>query len=129
MAITVGIETNIHFVVSNIDSTSLNNIVTLGTPDTGRIFYPLFMIVEVDGGLSFISVASISLGTNSSSFDNILPITAMTGLSAINKTLVVPLALTVISSLDGSAPIKIKVITAAVGSGITYSVKVIGVYK
>lgn len=56
----------------------------IDTTETARRFYPLFATFEVVSASAVISVATLSIGTNATTYNNILAATAMTGLTSAN---------------------------------------------
>jgi hypothetical protein len=96
------------------------------TPNDGTRFYPHAIIVEATAATGVIAVASISVGSNGASYNNILPITALTGVSAANVVLVLPVTTGV--SIPANTDIKVSVTTGATGTTLTLKIIPIGVY-
>lgn len=112
--------------ITGIDGTVLNGTTTIFTTDasSGR-FYPVSIVCECTSTSGFVVVASVSVGTNSTSFNNILAITALTGASAANLYAVA--APTGIIAGGGSVAagtaVVLKVTTAATAT--TYVIKAV----
>lgn len=69
-------------------SASSTGNTSLGRTENGmERFYPKFATIEVKAVSGIVSLGSISIGTNSTSYDNILSATLMTSLNAVNKVL------------------------------------------
>lgn len=112
--------------VSGIDGTATGSTL-IQTTDAGLRFVPLFVNVEPTTVTTFISVPSFSIGTNGATYNNILTITAMTGLTAANIMLqnnVLALA----SSIAASTGIYINITTGAVSAAYTMRATVLGFY-
>lgn len=83
-------------------------------------FTPLDVVFELTGSSAVISVASCSIGTNAASYNDILPISILTGLTSLNNILRFPLN-ALISSIAQSTGIFVNVTTGAVAT--TYQIK------
>lgn len=94
---------------------------------SGR-FHPVFVTFEVSAANAILSVTSLSIGTNAAAYDDILAITALTGLSALNKILQASI-LTAISSIAASTDIYVKVTTIAVATECKMDVSLWGYYE
>lgn len=112
--------------VSGIDGTALG-ATSIGTTAPVTRFVPLFVNLETTSTTGFVTVASISVGTNSTSFDNLLAITPMTGVIANNITIQLPVT-ALSSSVAASTGISVKVTTAAVATTYVLRASIIGFY-
>lgn len=111
--------------VSAIDGTAAAAS-TILTP--GSRFYPISVTFELTSVSGFAVVASASVGTNSTSFNNILAITALTSVSTANNILTVPLS-SVIASVAASTAIAVKVTTPATATTYVLKVSLLGYYE
>ena len=109
------------FQVSNFDGTTLNNSKGIFKVPSGVRFYASAIIFELTSVADFVDVPSISLGSESS-YNDILPATALTGVSTANNILQFTLK-DVISRIASGTDIGVKVTTAA--SATTYTLKCI----
>src|SRR5574337_1220788 len=89
---------------------------TLYTPPNGggAFFVVRDVFIFCRAAVSITVPASISIGTNSSNFDNILPITPLTGL--LSAGLIIRLTPTLSVTASKNIPIKINVTSAATGT-------------
>lgn len=94
---------------------------------SGR-FHPVFATFEVSAANAIISVTSLSIGTNATTYDDILAITALTGLSSLNKMLKTSI-LTALSSIAASTDIYVKVTTVAVATECKIDISLWGYYE
>lgn len=112
--------------LTGIDGKTTGAIKIGTTSNIGR-FVPLFVNVEGTNISGFVTVASFSVGTNGASYNNILTITAMTGVNASNIILQTN-ATALISSLPASTDVYINVTTGATATTYTLRASVIGFY-
>ena len=98
-------------------------------------FMPLFLIVMLRGVSGFTSVPTISIGTNATDYNNILPATALTGLDSVGEYFRVPVGTAVGTGgvFRGMSPVssvslKAKVTVAAVATVYDIEVQVVGAY-
>lgn len=113
--------------VSNVDGT-VGASSTIGTTEGSGRFVPLYVNVQLQSVTGFAVTASISIGTNSTDFNNILPITALTSVDTANEILNVPLV-AVISSIAASTAISVKVTTAATATTYIMRISLVGWYN
>lgn len=115
--------------VTGIDGTVLNGTTTIFTTDSssGR-FYPISVVCECTSTSGFVVVASVSVGTNSSSFNNILAITALTGTGAANTYLSTATGTTATGSIAAGTAVVLKVTTAATATTFVIKAVIAGFY-
>jgi hypothetical protein len=119
------------YAVSNIDGTVLNGTTKIFTTDasSGR-FYPTSIVCECVSTSGFVVVPSVSIGTNSASYNNVLAITVLTGSGAAN--LYVGSTPTGIIAGGGSIPagtdVVLKVTTAATATTFVIKAIIMGFY-
>ena len=97
----------------------------IATP-SGFTFLPTLILLRVVAVSGFVSAATLSVGTNAATYNNIVPATATTGLNTVDQTwpiLVVPLAPAVASGTG----IRVNVTVASVATTLTADVWVLGV--
>lgn len=106
-------------------SQSVNGLATgatlVGTSEnSSRRFYPtavLFAITAVTG--TIVGVATVSLGTNSSSYNNIVTASALTGMTAVNTMLRFAVGAAVANSIAPNSGIYCNVSVAATGVALS----------
>jgi len=111
--------------IPNISLTS-TGVQTLFT--TAARFYPMTLLFELTSVSAFVTVATLSFGSNGGSFNNILAASALTGVSSVNNILTFNLDLSVVSSIATSTAVGINVTVAAVASTYTGKFIITGVY-
>lgn len=99
----------------------------IDTTSIGLRFVPMAIHIEPTTVTGLVSVSSLSIGTNSASYDNIVPITALTGLTSANIVLNLDPSL-LSSSIATGTDIYVKITTVAVGTTYTLSISVLGFY-
>lgn len=108
----------------NLKTTGATSVFT--TP-AGVTFIPQSVSVFITASDAFATPASISVGTNGAAYDNILAITALTGLSAVNAVLTTHLtALSVI--VAAATQVYVNVTTGAGATTLVGTVKINGFY-
>lgn len=112
--------------VSGIAGTS-TGATLIQTTDAGLRFVPMFIQVEATNVSGLVTPASFSIGTNGANYNNLLAITAMTGVTSANIMLQNNIT-ALSSSIPASTGININVTTAAVGTTYTLRVSIIGFY-
>lgn len=109
----------------NLASTGSSSIFT--PPFSGVTFMASAIIVRCTEATDISQAASISIGTNSSNYDNILPITSLTGLTSSGNFIRIP-----IDGIGFAVPkdtqIFVKVTTAATGTSQVGTVYIDGFY-
>src|SRR5690349_7520982 len=92
--------------IANVDGT-VQATTLITTTAAGSTFIPLYISVQLQSTTGFAAAASLSIGTNGS-VDNILPITALTGINTANLMINFPLV-AIISSISASTGISVKI--------------------
>lgn len=102
---------------------------TIFTPpfDGNVSFYLRAIIVQCTSASGVVTPASISIGTNSTNFNNILPTTALTGLTTSGIYLRIPI--TIASPVAKSTPILVNVVTPIVGTSQVVTIYLDGYYS
>lgn len=114
---------------NNIPITAVGNTL-IGTTENGtQRFYPLFAVISVRSASGVLTVGTVSIGSNASNYNNIMPATALTGLTAIDLMLKVQLAASAIQSVAPNTDIYLRVSVAATGTQKNCDVTVIGYYQ
>jgi len=90
-------------------------------------FTPLMINFELTSTTGFAVVASCSIGTNGASYNNILPISALTGISVAGNILNFSL-LTLISKVAAGTGIYVNVTTGAVATTYVLKITLVGFY-
>lgn len=91
-------------------------------------FTPSQVFFELTSVSGFVSVSSISIGTNSASYDNILPISVLAGMSGLNNVLLLSIS-SVISSVSANTGIYINVTAGAIATTYTIKCSIMGFYN
>jgi len=112
--------------LGGIDGTSAATT-SIITTNAGERFMPLFVSIQLQSTTGFAVAASLSIGTDVG-VSNILPITALTGVSAANLMINLPLV-AVIPSVAPSTAISVKVTTPATATTYVLRVALIGYYS
>lgn len=113
------------YVVTGVDIKSATST-TIFTTDEGGRFHPLFVVVELTSASSLTIGGTASVGTNASSYNNIMP-AAVTG-TTLNKML--PNALSALTdSVAPNTAVKLNISIAATGTSGTLSCTVVGYYQ
>ncbi|MCK5602402.1 hypothetical protein KAR91_11045 [Candidatus Pacearchaeota archaeon] len=118
---------NTHYEKLTIDGTALASTLIKTTRDDGKLFVPqqVFAVLRTVSG--FTSVPSLSLGTNSTDYDNICAIGAMTTVDAADE--LIPYAiLAPVQAVAANTGIYVKITTAAVATTYDIDVIVMGFY-
>lgn len=116
------------FTVSGVNAKT-TGATTIGTTASGTAnFHPCFLVVESTASSLITITSSLSVGTNSTSFNNIVPITVQTGLTA--ASLYFKTEVTVATApVAPSTAIKVNITTGATGTSQTISVTLFGYYQ
>jgi len=112
-----------------IDATTTQSTVLYTTEPGTALFHVQDLVVVAQLITAHTSVASISLGTNSTAFDSLLAITAQTGLTATGHKLTTVIPASTVSVIAASTAIYFKITTAAVGTVETYAIYLRGFYE
>lgn len=99
------------------------------TENATRRFYPMFVVIKVTAANTIALVPTISMGTNASSYDNILTGYVLTNLSAVNKMVKADLSAVAIDSVAPNTGIYVNITSAATASTCTLSVTLVGYYE
>ena len=98
-------------------------------------FMPINMIVMLRAVSGFVSVPTVSIGTNAPDYNNILPASALTGLDAIGEYFRLALGTQIGTtgtyrgmSPSSSVAIKANVTSAAVATTYDVEVQIVGAY-
>lgn len=112
---------------ANLNLKNTGSTVVFTPPFSGGVSYFLrSLFVECTEATNIAVPASISMGTNSPNYDNILPISLLTGLTSAGLAIRIPATLEVPVSKD--TPIRINVTTAATGTSQTVDLFLDGFY-
>lgn len=106
----------------DIDGKSTGNT-TLVTLDHGYVIYQIHVILTTVSGL--VTGPTFSIGTNSTSFNNLASLVALTALTVVNNVLNIAGASQSVHMSAGDA-ITVKVNTAAIGTTYNFQVIVVG---
>lgn len=116
----------ITYVVTGIDLKTTGATTIFTTDSGGDRFHPLFTIIEVTAQSGLAVGSTYSIGTNASSYNNILA-SAVSGITS-NKML--PTAMSALTdSIAPETAVKINISVAATGTSGSCSVSVIGFYR
>lgn len=116
----------IRYTVTGIDAKTVANTAILTTPAGAGNFHVALVIVEMTAANSLTVGATISVGTNSATFNNIIPATV--GQIVLNAyAALMPVAGTV--SVPPGTLVNARVSVGATGTSGTVSVTVIGYYS
>lgn len=99
----------------------------IGTTDPKMRFVPLYVSAEPTGVSGLVTVSSLSVGTNSATFNNILVATALTGAITANFLVNTPITALSPSVVPGTS-ISVNITVGAVGTTYNLRVSVIGFY-
>jgi len=91
-------------------------------------FFPLFCVITVSSATLLTIAGTMSVGTNSASYNNILVATAMTGLTGLYNMLTMNLT-TLVSSIAANTPIFVNVTVGATATSSTFDVYLFGFYQ
>lgn len=101
---------------------------TIFTTENGtERFHPLYVCAELTAATSVSVVPTISVGTNASSYNNILTATALTNFTAANKMQNYPISV-LVDSVAANTAILVNVSIGATATTCTGKVAVIGYY-
>jgi hypothetical protein len=92
---------------------------SLGTVPAGKRFIPTELVVLVKTASGLSTALSLSIGTNGALYNNIRAITAMTGLSLVDRYLVVPIGATALAAVLAGTQMFVNVTTIVGGNGGT----------
>jgi hypothetical protein len=101
----------------------------IGTTENGtQSFHPLYVVFVMNAASSLTIAGAASVGTNSSTYNNVIAITTLTGLTTIGQMLPVPIV-TAIGKIAANTAIFVNVTTGATGTSGTIDIHVIGFYQ
>lgn len=112
--------------VNNVNSKNTGQTLIFAVP-SGVTFYPQSIRVVCSAASAITVPAIISIGTTAGSYIDILPLTALAGLTGANGLLNLPIS-ALVSTVAANTPIYVNVGTAATGASQTLSVHIIGSY-
>lgn len=98
----------------------------LASIEAGRTFIPTIAYVRLTAVVGFVAVPSLSIGTNSTPYDNILGATALTGLITANTVYAMALPTTVPAA---TSDVYVKVATATASVTYTVAIDLFGYYQ
>mgnify|MGYP001562302960 CR=1 FL=1 len=101
----------------------------IGTTENGtQKFYTLHILVSVRTANTILAVATCSIGTNGATYNNILPATALTGLTAANMYLRSEI-LTATGSVNANTEIYVNITVAATATAKQIDLHLLGYYE
>lgn len=98
------------------------------TENGGQSFYPMFGVVAMSAANTITLAGAISIGTNATSYNNIVPITTTTGLTTAGTMLNINMA-TAISKIAVNTGIFVNVTTGITGTSGTIDIHLFGFYQ
>lgn len=110
--------------VSGLDGTTTGS--TLIFTPISR-FTPISVTLELTSVTGFVTVASCSIGTNGASYNNLLGISALTGILSANNLLTFPIT-SLISSVASGTGIYVNITTGAISTTYILKVSITGFY-
>lgn len=113
------------YYLNTFNAKNTGNTIFFTTPSSGFRFFPTHIIMSVLFATSISSGASISIGTNGSSYNNILANTSFSGLTTANNYQVVQLS-GILNAIPVNTSGYLNVNTAAIGTSITMSCVIVG---
>jgi hypothetical protein len=118
----------VSFSMTGIDGTQLAST-QIGTTENGtQSFYPLFACLALNGASAVTVVPSLSIGTNSATYNNILGTTVLTGMTSAGQMLHTNIV-GAIGKVPANTPIYVKMVTAATATTATVDVHLFGFYQ
>ena len=118
-----------HLTFVNLDGTTAAATSLFTTENAGQRFYPTAAYVTLRSVSGFVTVATISLGTNAATYTNIVAAGALTGLSAANQYEPLTLVSGVVSSVAPNTAIFCNVSIGAVATTYKLDLDLVGFYK
>lgn len=116
------------FSVTGIDAKTTGATLIGTTRNTGERFYPVFIVVRTATADTVLAVASGSVGTNSTDYNNVVPITALTNLTTANLYLRWDIT-TATASIAANTGVYFKVTTGSTATAHTIDVHLVGYYQ
>lgn len=117
------------FIVKGINAKNTGATIIGTTRSANGLFFPIFAIFHVATANTIITPATISLGTNSATYNNILAASAMTGLTAQDTMLQFPLGTAAIAPIAVSTGIYANITSGATATAMTMDITIFGFYK
>jgi hypothetical protein len=99
------------------------------TDNGGQRFVPVMVMFEIASATLLTVTCTLSVGTNATSYNDILGTTVLTGLTAVNKVLSVNLATTAVSSVAVNTAIFVNITTGVTATAATMDVHLLGFYQ
>lgn len=115
------------FALTNVNGKT-TGAVTIDTVDGSNRFYPTSVLFEVMAATLITVPPTVSVGSNSPSFNDIVAATSLTGLTALNKTVVMNLTAAAFTSVAAGGTLGINVTVGATATTCTLKVMVVGFY-
>lgn len=116
----------VRYSVSGIDAKTTGTT-TLFTTDAGRVFVPTSVMVYCSAATAITVAASISIGTNGATYDNLVAPGILSGLTAAGL-FTIPVLTVGGTAATASTAVVLNITTAATGTSQTIEVDVIGFY-
>ena len=101
----------------------------LFTTKSNERFYPTSITMEVTAASVIVGVCTLSIGTNSATYNNILAATALTGMTAANKVVSMNLTSLVIDSIAASTGVYVNITVGATATTKTIKITIHGYYE
>lgn len=111
----------------NLKTTGATKIFT--TPNNGLRFYPDKVTFEITAATAITVAGAASVGTNASTYNNILSISTLTGAAAVNNILSFALDLVVTNSVAPNTDIYVNITLGITATSATGSVTILGHYR
>ena len=126
MAATFKTNDIVRYSVAGIDAKTTGNT-TLFTTDPGRVFVPIAVVAYCSAATAITVAATITIGTNSTAYDNLVASSILSGLTAAGlfTTPVYTLGATPVAP---GTDVVLKIGTAATGTSQTIEIDIIGFY-
>ncbi len=103
--------------------------IKIGTTENGtQRFHALFVVVKTTSVSLFISAGSLSVGTNSASYNNVLPITLLTGMNTVNMVLKTDMV-GAVNDIAPNTDIYVNITTGFLATTAIIEVTVFGYYQ
>jgi len=114
------------FTIPQVDGVVGGDVPFQTLPSNGLNYYPDTLKVAATNVVGFTSAASISVGTNSPVFNNILTTTALTTLNATGTFITIPLSTSAQTAVPPGTQIVVQVVVNAVATTLTYAFQLFG---
>lgn len=126
MAATFKTNDIVRYSVAGIDAKTTGNT-TLFTTDPGRVFVPIAVVAYCSAATAITVAATITIGTNSTAYDNLVASSILSGLTAAGlfTTPVYTLGATAVTP---GTDVVLKIGTAATGTSQTIEIDIVGFY-